>query len=78
MAARFSYLLVVPVGDGVDDGDSAADVVVFEVDRGELVEDLDLASGEPGRAARARASLEETLRGLTPWTMPRVSPSGFP
>ncbi|MGH3864981.1 MAG: CU044_2847 family protein [Pseudonocardiaceae bacterium] len=55
-----SYLLGVPVGDG-------ADVVVFEVDHGEVPEDLVLASSEPGRvAARALTTLEEALAGVKP------------
>ncbi|MGH3771709.1 MAG: CU044_2847 family protein [Pseudonocardiaceae bacterium] len=55
-----SYLLSVPVGDG-------ADVVVFEVDRGEVPEDLVLASAEPGKvAARALTTLEDALAGVTP------------
>jgi Trypsin-co-occurring domain 1 len=57
-----SFLLGVPVGDGGAEG-----VVVFEVDRSEVAEDLVLASPEPGKAAvRARASLEEALAGLRP------------
>lgn len=56
-----SYLLGVPVGDGADD------VVVFEVDRSEVPEDLVLASAEPGKvAARARTTLEEALAGVKP------------
>ncbi|MBV9013560.1 MAG: hypothetical protein JO272_16225 [Pseudonocardiales bacterium] len=55
-----SYLLGIPVGDGPDD------VVVFEVDRSEVAEDLVLASGESGKAARALVTLEETLASLTP------------
>ncbi|MGH3826803.1 MAG: CU044_2847 family protein [Pseudonocardiaceae bacterium] len=59
--ACVSYLLGVPVGDGADD------VVVFEVDRGEIPGDLVLASAEPGKvAARARASLEDALEGVKP------------
>lgn len=55
-----SYLLGVPVGDG-------ADVVVFEVDRREVPEDLVLASSEPGRiAARTLTTLEEALAGVKP------------
>jgi Trypsin-co-occurring domain 1 len=58
--AYVSYLLGVPVGDG-------ADVVVFEVDRSEVPEDLVLAAVEPGKvAARARTTLEEALAGLKP------------
>lgn len=56
-----SYLLGVPVGE-----DSDA-VVVFEVDRSEIAEDLVLASDEQGKAAaRARTTLEEALAGLKP------------
>jgi hypothetical protein len=55
-----SYLLGVPVGDG-------ADVVVFEVDRGEVPEDLVLAAAEPGKvAARASTTLEDALAVLKP------------
>jgi hypothetical protein len=55
-----SYLLGVPVGDG-------ADVVVFEVDRSDIPEDLVLASAEPGKvAARARTTVEEALAGVKP------------
>jgi Trypsin-co-occurring domain 1 len=56
-----SYLLGVPVGEGTDD------VVVFEVDRSEVPDDLVLASAEPGRvAARARMTLEEALADVKP------------
>jgi Trypsin-co-occurring domain 1 len=56
-----SYLLGVPVGEG------AGDVVVFEVDRSEVPDDLVLASVEPGKvAARARTTLEEALADLKP------------
>ncbi|MGH3802283.1 MAG: CU044_2847 family protein [Pseudonocardiaceae bacterium] len=56
-----SYLLSVPVGEGTDD------VVVFEVDRSEVPDDLVLASPEPGKvAARARTTLEEALADLKP------------
>lgn len=55
-----SYLLGVPVSDG-------ADVVVFEVDRSDIPEDLVLASAEPGKvAARARTTVEEALAGVKP------------
>ncbi len=55
-----SYLLSVPVGGG-------ADVVVFEVDRSEVPEDLVLASAEPGKVAdRARTTLEEALASVKP------------
>jgi uncharacterized protein (DUF1786 family) len=56
-----SCLLSVAVGGGVDD------VVVFEVDRSELADDLVLASPEPGRVvARARVTLEDALAGVKP------------
>ena len=56
-----SYLLGVPVGGGTDD------VVVFEVDRSEVSDDLVLASAEPGKVtARARTTLEEALAELKP------------
>jgi hypothetical protein len=56
-----SYLLGVPVGDVV------GDVVVFEVDRSEVPDDLVLASVEPGKvAARARMTLEGALANLKP------------
>jgi hypothetical protein len=56
-----SYLLGVPVGEGTDD------VVVFEVDRSEVSDDLVFASAEPGKvAARARTTLEEALTDLKP------------
>jgi uncharacterized protein (DUF1786 family) len=56
-----SYLLGVPVGAGTDD------VVVFEVDRSEVPDDLVLASAEPGKvAARARMTLEEALADVKP------------
>lgn len=51
----------VPVGEGTDD------VVVFEVDRSEVPDDLALASLAPGKvAARARTTLEEALTDLKP------------
>jgi hypothetical protein len=56
-----SYLLGVPVG--ADTGD----VVVFEVDRSEVPDDLVLASAEAGKvAARARRTLEEALADVKP------------
>lgn len=56
-----SCLLGVAVGRGIDD------VVVFEVDRGEVADDLVLASSEPGKvAARARTTVEEALAGVKP------------
>jgi len=56
-----SCLLGVSVGDGADD------VVVFEVDRSEVPDDLVLASVEPGKVvARMRTTLEEALANLKP------------
>jgi hypothetical protein len=56
-----SCLLSVVVGGGIDD------VVVFEVDRSEVADDLVLASSEAGKvAARARMTLEDALTGLKP------------
>jgi Trypsin-co-occurring domain 1 len=56
-----SYLLGVPVGEGTND------VVVFEVDRSEVPDELVLASAEPGKvAARARTTLEEALADVKP------------
>jgi Trypsin-co-occurring domain 1 len=56
-----SYLLSVPVGDGT------GDVVVFEVDRSEIPDDLVLASVEPGKiVAQARVTLEDALADLKP------------
>jgi len=55
------YLLGVPV-----EADSA-DVLVFEVDRSEVSEDLVLASTEPDKVAdRARVTLDEALTRLKP------------
>lgn len=56
-----AYLLGVPVsGEGHD-------VVVFEVDRSEVSEDLVLASQDLDKVTdRARVTLEETLAGLKP------------
>jgi hypothetical protein len=55
------YLLSVPVGQETDD------IVVFEVDRGEIADDLVLATSEPGKVvARARTTLEDALTGLKP------------
>ena len=49
---------------GLADGD---DILVFEVDRGEVPDELVLASSEPGRVAdRARVTLEEALAKLKP------------
>ena len=43
------------------------EILVFEVDRGEVSEDLVLASPEPGKVAdRARVTLEEALGKLKP------------
>lgn len=56
-----SYLLGLPVEADSDD------VLVFEVDRGEISDDLVLASPEPGAiAARAQVTLEEALAKLKP------------
>jgi NTP-dependent ternary system trypsin peptidase co-occuring protein len=55
------YLLGLPVGA---DGD---EVLVFEVDRSEVPDDLVLASREPGKVAdRALVTLEEALTKLKP------------
>jgi hypothetical protein len=56
-----AYLLGAPVsGEGHD-------VVVFEVDRSEVSEDLVLASPDLDKVAdRARVTLEEALAGLKP------------
>ncbi|HWR48025.1 MAG TPA: CU044_2847 family protein [Pseudonocardiaceae bacterium] len=63
-----SYLLGVPVGAGT------GDVVVFEVDRSEVPDDLVLASVEPGKvAARARRTLEEALAQVKPSLVKVVS-----
>jgi hypothetical protein len=52
-----SCLLSVPVGD----------VVVFEVDRGEVPDDLVLVSVGPGKVAtRTHTMLEEALANLKP------------
>lgn len=56
-----TYLLGLPVEADSDD------VLVFEVDRGEVSDDLVLASPEPGKvAARAQVTLEEALAKLRP------------
>lgn len=56
-----TYLLGMPVET---DGD---DMLVFEVDRIDVADDLVLASPEPGKvAARAQVSLEEALGKLKP------------
>lgn len=56
-----SYLLGVPVDDGT------GDLIVFEVDRSEVPDDLVLASVESGKiAAQARMTLEEALADLKP------------
>lgn len=55
------YLLTVPVEVGSEE------TLVFEVDRGEVSEDLVLASTDPGKVAdRARVTLEEALGKLKP------------
>lgn len=49
---------------GLADGDN---LLVFEVDRAEVSDELVLASAEPGRVAdRARVTLEEALGKLKP------------
>jgi hypothetical protein len=56
-----AYLLGVPLAAGDDD------VLVFEVDRSEVSDDLVLASDEPGKISdRARVTLEEALSKLKP------------
>jgi hypothetical protein len=56
-----AYLLGLPV-----EADSK-DILVFEVDRNEVSDDLVLASPEPGKvAARAQVTLEEALAKLKP------------
>jgi NTP-dependent ternary system trypsin peptidase co-occuring protein len=59
--AVVAYLLGLPMeADGKD-------VLVFEVDRNEVSDDLVLASPEPGKvAARAQVTLEEALAKLKP------------
>lgn len=55
------FLLGLPVEAGSED------VLVVEVDRGEVSGDLVLASAEPGEvAARAQVTLEEALTRLKP------------
>ena len=56
-----AYLLGVALKPGSDD------VLVFEVDRSEVVDDLVLASKDPGTEVdRARVTLEEALGKLKP------------
>jgi len=56
-----AYLLGVPLEPGSND------IVVFEVDRHEVQDDLVLASSEPGKLAdRTRVTLEEALGKLKP------------
>ena len=56
-----AYLLGVPLDRGSDE------VMVFEVDRGEISGDLVLASADPEKLAdRTRLSLEEALGNLKP------------
>lgn len=56
-----AYLLTVPIGSDTDD------VLVFEVDRSELSDDLVLASSDVGKVAdRARMTLEDALTRLKP------------
>jgi len=56
-----AYLLGLPVEADSDD------ILIFEVDRSEVADDLVLASPEPGKiAARAQVTLEEALGKLKP------------
>jgi hypothetical protein len=56
-----TYLLGLPTEAKSDD------VLVFEVDRAEVSDDLVLASSEPGKTVdRARVTLEEALGKLKP------------
>jgi hypothetical protein len=56
-----AYLLGLPLEPGSDE------VLVFEVDRGEVFGDLVLASPDPEKVAdRARVTLEEALTKLKP------------
>jgi hypothetical protein len=56
-----AYLLGMPVQGGSDD------ILVIEVDRSEVADDLVLASPEPGKVAdRTRVTVEEALRRLKP------------
>jgi hypothetical protein len=56
-----AYLLGLPLEEGHDD------LLVFEVERGEVSDDLVLASPEPGKVvARAQITLEEALKKLKP------------
>ena len=56
-----TYLLGLPVESGGDD------ILVFEVERGEVSDDLVLAAPAPGQiAARAEVSLEQALWKLKP------------
>jgi hypothetical protein len=53
-------LLIVPV-------DAGGDVLVFEVDRAQVADELILAAAQPGEIAeRARVTLEEALSKLKP------------
>jgi hypothetical protein len=55
------YLLGLPVEADSDD------ILIFEVERSEVADDLVLASPEPGKvAARAQVTLEEALGKLKP------------
>src|ERR1700722_14395657 len=55
------YLLGIPVAPASDE------LLVFEVDRSEVPEDLVLASPEPGQVvAKAHVSLDEALARLKP------------
>jgi len=55
------YTLAVPVAEGSDD------VLLFEVDRSDVPDDLVLASSEAGKVTdRARVTLEAALEQLKP------------
>jgi hypothetical protein len=56
-----AYLVGLPVESGSDE------ILVFEVDRGEMSDDLVLASPEPSQiTARAQVTLEGALENLKP------------
>src|SRR5215471_14937313 len=56
-----AYLVGLPVESGSDE------ILVFEVDHGEMSDDLVLASPEPGQiTARAQVTLEGALENLKP------------
>jgi hypothetical protein len=52
---------------GMSVENDSSDILVFEVDRSEVSDDLVLASPEPGKvAARAQVTLQEALEKLKP------------